>query len=144
MYEMLGDSKNHKCYGIAAKQIVPVMLHTCREARDVASKVYHQAFAARLRNPVYFDFNQDILFGDSNTMILFSQKCNKIRNASLVREERIQRLMISNPRLYLFPHSLIDIHPFKVLKKITIQRGHSSISSSLGFFFSASLHASRF
>ncbi|KAN0099374.1 hypothetical protein V8E51_013149 [Hyaloscypha variabilis] len=66
---------------VVAKPAVPALLHACHEARIVALQVYKQAFASRLRDAIYFDFNQDILFGDDNVISAFFAKGEKVENA---------------------------------------------------------------
>jgi len=61
-------STDPKDYVVVARATVPALPLTCIESRYVASLVYHQALASRLLRPVYFDFDQDIIFGDVNTI----------------------------------------------------------------------------
>ncbi|KAE9364296.1 hypothetical protein N431DRAFT_473891 [Stipitochalara longipes BDJ] len=121
-------NRNH--YEVIARSTLPALLHTCHEARAVASKEYKQAFASHLKNPVYFDFKQDILLGDTNAITAFSLKTNNVRNASSIEEEPIQRLMVSNPESYFFLVIWIDISPFKALKKIVVERDSLALSQS--------------
>ncbi|KAL5323852.1 hypothetical protein ACEPPN_008394 [Leptodophora sp. 'Broadleaf-Isolate-01'] len=47
---------------LASSASIPGLLHTCREARDVAKKTYKLAFAGRpVRGPIYFDWDKDSL-----------------------------------------------------------------------------------
>jgi len=91
----LDYAKYEQC-DVVAKSAVPALLHACHEARIVALQVYKQAFASRLRDAVYFDFNQDILFGKYNVISAFSAKGEKVENAIPAQEEPIRRLMISD------------------------------------------------
>jgi len=115
-----------------AKSTVPALLHACHEARIVALQVYKQAFASRLRDAVYFDFNQDILFGDDNVVSAFSAKGERVENAIPAQEEPIRRLMIfdTQPGAIVLgcPIEKSNVHAFtfKALEKVVIQRDSPS------------------
>ena len=117
-------------YVIVARATIPALLHTCLEARDVALADYQQAFARRLLNPVYFDFEQDIIVGCPNTIVAFSVKDSELTDATLTGEEPIRRLMISEypSGLFgrIFPTNRLNMLPFKALERIIIQQNTSS------------------
>lgn len=53
---------NHQQYLVAAQQVIPVQLQVCRESRQEALKWYSSILGTFPEQPVYFDFERDILF----------------------------------------------------------------------------------
>lgn len=50
-------------YAIHSRAVVPALLHTCRESREIAKRYYSLSFATQDTSPkVYFDFHHDWLY----------------------------------------------------------------------------------
>jgi hypothetical protein len=91
-YLTVGRRRGLEHYAVAASPAVPAMMHTCHEAKQVASKVYQRAFADSLQHLVYFNFARDTIYSELNMIAAFS------RNESAAATEmtgRIRRMMIS-------------------------------------------------
>lgn len=107
--------RGHEKYAIHATSTIPSIIQTNVEGREAALKVYELAFPTQLLHPVYFDFNQDTIHLDANTLIAFSQK----GLPDIV--EKLRHLMISKLRVCLLYSQTLSIKPFGNLETVLPQ-----------------------
>ena len=59
-------------YGVSTSYAIPSLLQCNQESREIAKKVYAEAFTEQVGHPVYFNFEQDLLFfNDPYAMLSF-------------------------------------------------------------------------
>lgn len=108
--------QGHEKYAIHATSTIPSILQTNVEARQATLKVYELAFPTQLLHPVYFDFNQDTIHLDANTLIAFSHKSLP----DII--EKLRHLMISKPRVCILYSQMLSIKLFGNLETVLLEQ----------------------
>jgi hypothetical protein len=104
------------------------MLHVSKEARLIAMSYYKACFVSRLRNPIYFDLNRDILYFRNEFDFLAFGEPIWYNNQTSHEEQKkptcsVQHLMVARNYPFLFlDETLRLVRGLQHLKSVVFER----------------------
>lgn len=131
-----GYTRHVTKYQAKASYTVPALLHTCYISRKVALQTYQPRFEKHLGQPIYFDFNKDILNMEDCEAISSFLKVPWFASPEIDLQEanQLRFLVISGEWISYQDRVLQRLHRFEGLESLYFERASGEKAGLMSHF----------